>query len=202
MEKKVIIVGAGLVGSLWAVYMAKAGYKVTIYERRSDIRKAEISAGKSINLALSNRGWKALKNAGVEKEVEKIAIPMHGRIMHALDGELTYQPYGKDDEAIYSVSRGHLNAIMMDMAEEKGGANIHYHHQCIDADLENGKIKLRNLINNEIIEDSADLVFAADGAFSAVRYNAMQKTDRFNYSQFFIEDGYKELLLPRCSSTT
>ena len=145
MEKKVIIVGAGLVGSLWAVYMAKAGYKVTIYERRSDIRKAEISAGKSINLALSNRGWKALKNAGVDDEVRKIAIPMPGRIMHALDGELTYQPYGKDNEAIYSVSRGHLNAIMMDIAEDKGKADIHYHHQCIDADLENGKIKLINL---------------------------------------------------------
>ena len=117
-------------------YMAKAGYKVTIYERRSDIRKAEISAGKSINLALSNRGWKALRNAGIDKEVEKIAIPMPGRIMHALDGELTYQPYGKDDEAIFSVSRGHLNAIMMNMAEEKGKANIFYHHQCIDADIE------------------------------------------------------------------
>ena len=82
MEKKVIIVGAGLVGSLWAVYMAKAGYKVTIYERRPDIRKAEISAGKSINLALSHRGWKAIRNAGVEEEVKKIAIPMSGRIMH------------------------------------------------------------------------------------------------------------------------
>ena len=79
MEKKVIIVGAGLVGSLWAVYMAKAGYKVTIYERRSDIRKAEISAGKSINLALSSRGWKALKNAGVEEDVKEIANPMPNR---------------------------------------------------------------------------------------------------------------------------
>ena len=91
MEKKVIIVGAGLVGSLWAVYMAKAGYKVTIYERRPDIRKAEISAGKSINLALSHRGWKAIRNAGVEEEVKKIAIPMSGRIMHDTDGQLTYR---------------------------------------------------------------------------------------------------------------
>ena len=200
MEKKVIIVGAGLVGSLWAVYMAKAGYKVKIYERRSDIRKAEISAGKSINLALSNRGWKALENAGVDQEVRKIAIPMSGRIMHDLDGKLTYQSYGKEDEAIYSVSRGHLNAIMMDIAENKGNADIHYHHQCLDADLENGKITLKNLLTNEVIEDNADLVFAADGAFSAVRYNAMQKLDRFNYSQFFIEDGYKELLLPADSN--
>ena len=195
MEKKVIIVGAGLVGSLWAVYMAKAGYKVTIYERRPDIRKAEISAGKSINLALSHRGWKAIRNAGVEEEVKKIAIPMSGRIMHDTDGKLTYQAYGKKDEAIYSVSRGHLNAIMMDIAENKGRATIHYNHQCTGADsyILYSSTELKN---NREFEDSADLVFAADGAFSAVRYNAMQKVDRFNYSQFYIEDGYKELLLP------
>ena len=85
MEKSAIIVGAGLVGSLWAVYLSKAGYKVTIYERRSDIRKAEISAGKSINLALSTRGYKALDTVGVGDEIRKIAIPMTGRIMHDVD---------------------------------------------------------------------------------------------------------------------
>ena len=196
MEKKVIIVGAGLVGSLWAVYMQKAGYKVVIYERRSDIRKAEISAGKSINLALSERGWNSLKAAGIEKEIEKIAIPMSGRIMHSTKGDLTYQAYGKKDEAIYSVSRGHLNAIMMDLAENKGNTKIHYQHQCLDADLEKGHITLKNLNTQEVFEDKADVIFAADGAFSAVRYNSMQKVDRFNFSQFYIEDGYKELLLP------
>tara|TARA_Y100000992_G_scaffold299566_1_gene266567 strand:+ start:19 stop:1359 length:1341 start_codon:yes stop_codon:yes gene_type:complete len=196
MEKKVIIVGAGLVGSLWAVYMQKAGYQVVIYERRSDIRKAEISAGKSINLALSERGWNSLKAAGVEKEIEKIAIPMSGRIMHSVEGDLTYQAYGKKDEAIYSVSRGHLNAIMMNLAESEGNTKIHYQHQCIDANLEKGHITLKNLNTQEVFEDKADVIFAADGAFSAVRYNSMQKVDRFNFSQFYIEDGYKELLLP------
>jgi len=196
MEKKVIIVGAGLVGSLWAVYMQKAGYQVVIYERRSDIRKAEISAGKSINLALSERGWNSLKAAGVEKEIEKIAIPMSGRIMHSVEGDLTYQAYGKKDEAIYSVSRGHLNAIMMDLAESKGNTKIHYQHQCLDANLEKGHITLKNLNTQKVFEDKADVIFAADGAFSAVRYNSMQKVDRFNFSQFYIEDGYKELLLP------
>ena len=196
MEKKIIIVGAGLVGSLWAVYMQKAGYQVVIYERRSDIRKAEISAGKSINLALSERGWNSLKAAGIEKEIEKIAIPMSGRIMHSTEGDLTYQAYGKKDEAIYSVSRGHLNAIMMDLAENKGNTKIHYQHQCLDADLEKGHITLKNLNTQEVFEDKADVIFAADGAFSAVRYNSMQKVDRFNFSQFYIEDGYKELLLP------
>ena len=196
MEKKIIIVGAGLVGSLWAVYMQKAGYQVVIYERRSDIRKAEISAGKSINLALSERGWNSLKAAGVEKEIEKIAIPMSGRIMHSVEGNLTYQAYGKKDEAIYSVSRGHLNAIMMNLAESEGNTKIHYQHQCIDANLEKGHITLKNLNTQEVFEDKADVIFAADGAFSAVRYNSMQKVDRFNFSQFYIEDGYKELLLP------
>ena len=118
-EKNVVIIGAGLVGSLWAVYLAKAGYKVTIYERRSDIRKAEITAGKSINLALSVRGWTALDAVGVGDEIRKIAIPMHGRVMHDLEGYLTYQPYGKEGEAIYSVSRGKVNATMMDIAGKR-----------------------------------------------------------------------------------
>ena len=196
MEKKVIIVGAGLVGSLWAIYMSKAGYKVTIYERRSDIRKAEISAGKSINLALSYRGWKALRGAGVDDEVKKIALPMYNRIMHDLEGNLTTQPYGKKDQAIYSVSRGLLNSIMMTMAEKKGNAEIHYNYKCYDADLENGIVYFEDAFTGEKKQDQADLVFAADGAFSAIRYNAMQKLNRFNYSQNFIEDGYKELLLP------
>ncbi len=196
MEKSAIIVGAGLVGSLWAVYLSKAGYKVTIYERRSDIRKAEISAGKSINLALSVRGWTALKGAGVDKDVESIAIPMTGRIMHSEAGEKTYQPYGKEGQAIYSISRGGLNAKMMDIAEEKGGATIHYNHQCVGANLKEGIISLKNTVSGEIIEAKADVVFACDGAFSAVRYEAMQKTDRFDFSQDFIDDGYRELLLP------
>jgi kynurenine 3-monooxygenase len=195
-KKEVIIIGAGLVGSLWAVYLSKAGYSVTIYERRSDIRKAEISAGKSINLALSNRGWKALDAVGVGDEVRKIAIPMYGRMMHDLKGNLTYQQYGKDGEAIFSVSRGKVNATMMDIAEKYGNATIHYNHECKRVDLKNGIVYLKNTITGEEFEHQAALVFAADGAFSAVRYNSMQKLDRFQYSQNYIADGYREILLP------
>jgi kynurenine 3-monooxygenase len=195
-NKSAIIVGAGLVGSLWAVYLSKAGYKVTIYERRPDIRRAEISAGKSINLALSTRGWKALDAVGVGDEIRKIAIPMYGRAMHDLEGNLTNQPYGKEGQAIYSVSRGGVNAKMMDIAEEHGGAVIHYNCECIGADTENGIVQIRNSETGEEIEAQADVVFAADGAFSAVRYNAFQKLDRFNFSQNYISDGYRELLLP------
>ncbi|TNF48274.1 MAG: FAD-dependent monooxygenase [Bacteroidetes bacterium] len=195
-EKNVIIIGAGLVGSLWAVYLAKAGYKVTIYERRSDIRKAEISAGKSINLALSNRGWKALDAVGVGDEIRKIAIPMYGRMMHDTNGNLTYQQYGKDGQAIYSVSRGKINATMMDIAENYGDATIHYNHECIKVDPVKGIVRLKNTETGEELEKQADLIFGADGAFSAVRYTSMQKLDRFNYSQNYISDGYREILLP------
>ena len=196
MEKNAIIVGAGLVGSLWAVYLSKAGYKVTIYERRRDIRKAEISAGKSINLALSERGWKALKKVGIEKEIEEIAIPMTGRIMHDVEGNETYQPYGKEGQAIFSVSRAGINAKMMDIAETAGNAQIHYNKKCIDVDLEAGIVYLEDAVTGERTSDKADVIFGADGAFSAVRYNGMQKLDRFNYSQNYIADGYRELLLP------
>ena len=194
--KEVIIVGAGLVGSLWAVYLSKAGYNVTIYERRSDIRKAEISAGKSINLALSVRGWKALDAVGVGDEIRKIAIPMHGRMMHDMEGKLTYQAYGKEGEAIFSVSRGKINATMMDIAEKHGKATIHYNHECRRVDLKSGTVYLTNSLTGEQFERKADLVFGADGAFSAIRYNSMQKLDRFQYSQNYIADGYREILLP------
>ena len=196
MEKNVTIIGAGLVGSLWAVYLSRAGYKVTIYERRSDIRKAEISAGKSINLALSVRGWKALDAVGVGDAVRDIAIPMSGRIMHDTSGQLTYQPYGKEGEAIYSVSRGKINATMMDIAEKHGNATIHYNHECQRVDFENSIAFIRNTDTGEELKVKSDLIFAADGAFSAIRYNSMQKLPRFNYSQHFIEDGYREVLLP------
>ena len=195
-EKSAIIVGAGLVGSLWAVYLAKAGYKVTIYERRSDIRKAEISAGKSINLALSVRGWTALDAVGVGDKIRDLAIPMTGRIMHSEEGELSYQPYGQEGQAISSISRGGVNARMMDIAEKEGGAQLFYNHQCTGVDLEAGKVRLLNKETNETIEDQADVVFACDGAFSAVRYKGFQKLDRFDFSQDFIDDGYREILLP------
>jgi kynurenine 3-monooxygenase len=195
-KKEVVIIGAGLVGSLWAVYMSKAGYNVTIYERRPDIRKAEISAGKSINLALSVRGWTALDAVGVGDEIRKIGIPMYGRMMHDLQGNLSYQPYGKEGQAIYSISRGKTNAVMMDMAEKHGNATIHYNHDCKKVDLKAGIVTLTNTLKNEEVTVKADLVFGVDGAFSAVRYNSFQKVDRFNFSQNYIADGYREILLP------
>ncbi len=194
--KQATIVGAGLVGSLWATYLAKAGYQVTIFESRSDLRKLQLTAGKSINLALSNRGWKALETVGIADEVRKIAIPMYGRTMHDLEGNLTFQPYGKENEAIFSTSRAHLNCILMDFAEQKAQTKIHFNQQCIDFDSNKNCLTFKNTETGEITQHTSDLVFGCDGAFSAVRFFGLQRTDRFGFQQNFIADGYREILLP------
>ncbi len=194
--KQATIIGSGLVGSLWAVYLTKAGYQVTIFERRTDMRKTIMSAGKSINLAMSYRGWKALDGVGIGDEIREIAIAMPGRTMHALDGKTTYQPYGINNQAIYSVSRGDINCKLMDIAEREGKAKVHFNEECTGADLKAGIVYLKNTETGKLSEHKSDVVFATDGAFSALRYNSMQKLDRFSYSQNYIEDGYREILLP------
>src|SRR5947208_9893107 len=118
MEKNITILGAGLVGSLLAIYLAKRGYKVEIYERRGDMRAEKMIAGRSINLALSDRGWKGLRGVGLEDEIRKIAIAMQARYVHNENGSVSKQPYGKEGQAIYSVSRGELNKKLMTLAEE------------------------------------------------------------------------------------
>ncbi len=192
--KKATIVGSGLVGSLWAVYLSKAGYEVHVYERRPDMRKAAISAGKSINLATSYRGWKALDAIGLGDTIREIAIPMYGRTMHLADGATAYQQYGAEGQAIYSVSRGGINSKLMDAAEQN--AVLHFNEECTGVDMASNTCYFRNTETGATTVVVADVVFATDGAFSAVRYHAMQKMDRFNYSQQYIADGYRELLLP------
>lgn len=195
-KKTATIIGAGLVGSLWAVYLRKAGYTVNVYERRPDMRNTKISAGKSINLATSYRGWKALDEVGIGDEIRKIAIPMYGRTMHHLDGSMAFQPYGNNNQAIFSVSRGEINAKLMSIAEEGGDVAIHFNHECINVDIEKGVAFFKNTETSETIEVKDEVFFATDGAFSAARYNGMQKLDRFNYAQNYIPDGYREILLP------
>ena len=104
MKKEIAIAGAGLVGSLLSIYLSKRGYKVSLFERRDDMRKSGVIAGRSINLALSDRGIKALSEVGIMDEIRKIAIPMHGRFIHHADGNTAYQPYGKEGQYINSVS--------------------------------------------------------------------------------------------------
>ena len=191
-KKHITIIGAGLVGSLLAAYLQQRGYQVEVYERRPDLRKASIRAGKSINLALSDRGWRALAQVGIEEQLRQLVIPMPGRMIHDKQGQLNFQPYGKTGQAINSVSRGGLNALLMDRAEELG-ARFHFEHKCTGVDFERTIAYLHH--QDVSLEIHAELIFGADGAYSAVR-QAMQKTDRYNYSQQYIPHGYKELSFP------
>lgn len=193
MARKISILGAGLVGSLLAVLLQKRGYTVTVYERRPDMRSANAYAGRSINLAMSVRGWKGLELAGLREAIEEIAIPMYGRKIHNLDGSSPFQAYGKNNEAIYSVSRGELNKKLMSLAEASG-ATICFEHRATDVDIKNNVVHFETPDGEKIVSDH-EIIISADGAFSALR-NAYMKTDRFNYNQFYIEHGYKELSIP------
>ena len=193
--EKVTIAGAGLVGSLLALYLGKRGVKVDVYERRGDMRKVQVDAGRSINLACSNRGWRALRGVGLDESVKESAIAMHGRMMHSVEGDLTFQPYGKEGEAIYSISRAQLNKILLDEAEKQPSVDMHFHHKCVDIDLENAIAHFWDEENECEVTHSSQVIFGADGAFSAVR-ETMRKKLRFNYQQQYIEHGYKELTIP------
>ncbi len=193
--KKVLVIGGGLVGSLLSANLSRHGYKVKLYERRPDVRGVELQAGKSINLALSVRGWKALDLIGLREKVEKISIPMYGRMVHDLEGNTVLQPYGKEGQAIYSVSRGELNTSLLDKAEKDYDVEMHFEWKCIDVDFEGGKAVFEHNKTGEKRTETADLIFGTDGAFSQVRAD-MQRTRRFNYQQEFIPHGYRELLMP------
>ena len=187
--ENISIVGAGLVGSLMGIYLAKRGFKVSLFESRLDLRKNNIDSGRSINLALSNRGWAPLRELGLEEEAKKLAIPMNGRMMHDESGDLTFQPYGKDGQSIFSVSRGGLNELLLNTAEENG-VKIFFNKRCTHIDLEENALTF-----SDGEEVKSDAIIGADGAYSIVR-GVIQKTSRFNYSQHYIEHGYKELTIP------
>ena len=191
MKEKIAIRGGGLSGSLLAICLAKRGAQVELYERRGDIRKGQAAAGRSINLALSTRGIEALKRVGLAEQVLNDAIPMNGRMMHSVDGQLTYQAYGKEGQYINSVSRSLLNIKLLELADEFDNVKILFKQKCVSVDLNK---------NTAVMEDengvqtniTADILFGSDGSFSAVR-NEMQKTSRFTYSQTYENYGYKEL---------
>lgn len=197
--KNATILGAGLVGSLLAIHLAKRGYKVEIHERRPDMRKENIPAGRSINLAMSDRGWRGLEKVGLGEDIEKIAIPMKGRMVHALDGSTNLQPYGKEGQAIYAVSRGVLNSALMNLAEQQDDVTIFFNERCVQVDLQKHMLHFENPRSDSYSEKSYDLLFGADGAFSALRLS-MQFQERYNYSQQYIDHGYKEFLIPADAS--
>ncbi len=190
------IFGAGLAGTLLAVQLARLGRKVELYERRPDPRRAGAEGGRSINLALSTRGLDALQRVGLAEEVMREAIPMRGRLMHAIDGSLAYQQYGvTGSEAINSVSRAGLNMALLDAAEREPLVTIHFGKRCQRVDFERREAEVLDVGSAELTRVGYDTLVGADGAFSAVRLS-MQMREGFDYSQTYESHGYKELTIP------
>lgn len=178
-----------------AVYLGRRGYSVRVVERRGDIRKAELVRGRSINLAISTRGLTALRAVGLEDKVLEMCVPMRGRMLHDENGQTTFQPYGTDDDqVINSVSRAGLNQLLLDEAEKLDGVELEFQQRCLDFDPEAGTVDFESEAGDVKTID-ADFIVGADGAFSAIR-NRLVRTDRFSYSQDYLEYGYKELHIP------
>jgi 2-polyprenyl-6-methoxyphenol hydroxylase-like FAD-dependent oxidoreductase len=178
--EKVTLIGGGLNGPLLAILLRHLGFAVEIYERRPDMRRVRMSAGRSINLALSTRGIYALQQTGIWERMRSIVIPMKGRMMHTISGELTFQPYGKNEtEVINSISRAELNIALMDAAEEQG-ATIHFNQRCTGYDLKTGAIRLRDEDTGEDESRESGVVIGCDGSASTLR-TEMLKLSRFNH---------------------
>jgi kynurenine 3-monooxygenase len=195
-KKSTTIIGAGLVGSLLSIYLAKRGHQVHLFERRADMRKNKMIAGRSINLALSDRGLRGLDGVGIGDEIRKICIPMHGRFIHHQDGSTAFQPYGKKGQFINSVSRAGINMKLMDLAESMPNVKISFSERCSAVNTKVGKAVFVNENSQAETTVESDLIFGSDGAFSAARLSAMLGNDRMDYQQYYIEHGYKELMIP------
>ena len=193
-RKSFTVVGGGPVGSLLAISLARHGYQVGLYEGRPDSRMTNIYQGKSINIALSDRGWTSLEKIGISAAAREQAIPMYHRAIHDLDGEVTNLPYGKEGDAIWSVSRSGINEQLLDIANDEANITTHFEHRLIDIDLESGASTFE-CPGGKIVNVSTDYAFGADGAHSRVRRTA-HSFPRFSYSQNYMPQCYMELNIP------
>mgnify|MGYP000489088505 FL=1 len=196
-KEKILIVGAGLCGSLLALRMAQRGYQVEVYESRSDLRNSVISAGRSINLSLSDRGLKALRMAGLEKKARALCIPMKGRLMHDAASNTFESNYsGRQGECINSISRGNLNGLLLTEAEKYPNVNIHFNTKCLEIDIESKIARFQSSDSKEQFTVQADVIFGTDGAGSSLRKSYEKQFPAFKVSQEFLTHGYKELEIP------
>ncbi|MDB4048081.1 FAD-dependent monooxygenase [Polaribacter sp.] len=197
-KDKILIIGAGLCGSLLALRLAQRGFKVELYESRPDLRTTDISAGRSINLALSDRGLKALRLCGMEEKAREICIPMFGRLMHDTEGNTFSSNYsGRENEFINSISRGNLNAILLDAAEKHENVQMHFNKKCKSVDIENAIAHFKDYKTKEDFSVNATVIFGGDGAGSSLRKSYVsERKFLFSYSQDYLNHGYKELEIP------
>jgi len=195
MARHITLLGAGLTGPLLAIYLARHGYAVDLYERRPDMRVHDVGGGRSINLALSTRGIHALRAVGADVPVLNDAIEMPGRMIHDVQGNLNFQPYGEKGQAINSISRAGLNILLMDIAERDHGVKIHFNARCSDVDLQRRSVTLVDDGTGESRSIDVDLLIAADGANSSLR-TAMEAMPGFESRTEWLDHGYKELEIP------
>lgn len=198
-QQNILLIGAGLCGSLLALRLGQRGYNVTVYEMRPDIRKTDISAGRSINLAFSDRGNKAIKLVGLENQVKELCIPMNGRMLHDRDSNTFLSNYsGRDYEYINSISREQLNSLLLTEAEKHDNVTIHFNKKCNSVDFEKTTASFQDYMTKEEFIEDADCIIATDGAGSALRKSYyLERKFLFSFSQNYLTHGYKELsILP------
>ena len=198
-QQNILIIGAGLCGSLLALRLGQRGYNVSVYERRPDLRKLNLDSGRSINLAFSDRGNKAMKLVGIEDKVKALCIPMNGRMLHDMEGHTILAPYsGREHEYINSISREQLNALLLDEAEKHKNVSIYFNKRCKSVDFEKTTALFKDEDSNTEFVEDADVIFATDGASSAMRKSYyLGKKFLFSFSQEYLTHGYKELsILP------
>lgn len=196
-KEKIGIIGAGLCGTLMAIRLAQLGYDVDLMERRGDMRKQEVDAGRSINLALSHRGLRALEMIGLRTQLADDIIPMYGRLIHDESGSTKLYKYsGREDEYINSVSRGGLNSELLTFAEKFENLSIDFDAPCVDVNIDTNEL----ILSKEGVEEKRqyDVLIGADGAGSVLRmsFQEMSNRIRFDYSQKYLDTGYKELSIP------
>jgi kynurenine 3-monooxygenase len=192
----VTLAGAGLVGSLMSLFLARRGFQVEVLERRADMRLESVDAGRSINLAISARGLHALKQVGLEQEARRHAIPMRGRMIHPLSGALALQPYGKDDsQHINSISRAWLNQYLMTHAEGTGRVRIRFKQRLQHVDFDSGSLTVLDESSGTSRQERAPVLLGTDGSGSAVRQEMMRRPG-YSSSEERLSHGYKELTIP------
>jgi len=190
----IVIVGAGLVGNLLAIMLAKAEYPVTVYEGRADPRIVPPKSDRSVNITITERGFHALDTVNMGDAVRQCAIPIYGRMIHDEAGNTTYQPYGAHGKANYAICRADLHRILLEAAEEHPDVQFHFNQKCVGVDLATNRLRFHNRDDGCTHEVRASLIFGADGAFSAIRHT-LQQQKGFNYSQQYLGHGYGEITL-------
>lgn len=197
-KQHILIVGAGLCGTLLGLRLAQLGYEIDLVEKRPDLRKNQLSAGRSINLAFSDRGMKGLSLVGLGERVKELCIPMHGRMLHDKQGNTVLSKYsGRPEEYINSISRSGLNALLLDEVEKHENLRLHFGYECKEVNLDKTKASFISFDTKNELVIEADFILGTDGAGSVVRKSMMQaKNFLFSFSQNFLTHGYKELSFP------